>query len=275
MRSNKYNKYNQASGRSAASERVKNRRAKAKSSADKKRITKLIMIGVAIVLFIVLICLIRYCAIYLIESHSDTELKGVDVSSYQQEIDWEGLKDEGFVFAYAKATEGSTHVDPRFEEYWHDARKTGFKTGAYHFLSFDTNGKKQAKNFIKTVPKKCNALPPVVDVEMYGDYESSPPSQKKLDKHLKPVLEKLEKKYHKKPIIYTNPYVYNKYISGKYDGYKIWISDHSIPESLPDGKAWTFCQYTFSGTSQYVAGGQAEFDCNLYYGTKWDLRKLQ
>ena len=61
-------------------------------------------------------------------------VKGVDVSSYQLEIDWQGLEEEGYSFAFIKATEGSSLVDERFEYNREEASSTGMRIGAYHFL---------------------------------------------------------------------------------------------------------------------------------------------
>lgn len=81
-------------------------------------------------------------------------VRGVDVSSYQLEIDWEGLEDEGYKFAFIKATEGSSLVDDRFEYNWDEANDTSIRAGAYHFLSYDSSGKSQAENYIETVDKR-------------------------------------------------------------------------------------------------------------------------
>ena len=43
------------------------------------------------------------------------ELKGVDVSSYQGEIDWQRLSEQDIDLAFIKATEGSGYTDERFE----------------------------------------------------------------------------------------------------------------------------------------------------------------
>ena len=42
------------------------------------------------------------------------EVRGVDVSHYQGDIDWEKMAAENIDFAYIKATEGSRYVDERF-----------------------------------------------------------------------------------------------------------------------------------------------------------------
>lgn len=164
-------------------------------------------------------------------------------------------------------------MDERFEYNWKEANDTGMKVGAYHFLSYDTGGKAQARNYIDTVDRKWGMLPPVVDVEFYGEYDTTHPSQKKLRKVLDDVLAELESHYGEKPIIYTNSYIYNEYISGEYDDYDIWISAHDIPEALSDGRQWTFCQYTFYGKSPSVAGGEKYVDMNVFNGSSWDFRK--
>ena len=41
-------------------------------------------------------------------------VRGVDVSVYQGDIDWQILADQNIDFAFIKATEGSSFVDPNF-----------------------------------------------------------------------------------------------------------------------------------------------------------------
>ena len=41
--------------------------------------------------------------------------------------------------------------DEKFEENWKESQKSGLYIGAYHFFSFDSPGKTQAKNFMKYV----------------------------------------------------------------------------------------------------------------------------
>lgn len=80
-------------------------------------------------------------------------VRGVDVSSYQGEIDWETLENQDIDFAFIKATEGSGYEDEYFQQNFQNASETGIRIGAYHFFSFDSSGITQAENFIKTVPK--------------------------------------------------------------------------------------------------------------------------
>ena len=248
-----------------------------RASALENRKTVLILGAAAVAVLIAIVYLFSQLYFYITENDVTAgepyPVKGVDVSSYQLDIDWKGLEKEGYKFAFIKATEGSSHVDDRFEENWKNVRKTDIRAGAYHFLSYDTSGKSQAENFIKTVKKRHGMLPPAVDVEFYGEYEEVHPSKKKLRKVLDMVLQELEDHYGQKPVIYTNTYIYDTYISGRYDDYPIWISAHDLPESLPDGSNWTFCQYTFYGQSDSVGGGEKYVDLNVFNGSSWDLRK--
>ena len=89
-------------------------------------------------------------------------VRGVDVSAYQGEIDWDILASQGIDFAYIKATEGSGYVDPQFAANWEHAASTGLRIGAYHFFSFETPGATQAENFCNTVTASDGMLPPVI-----------------------------------------------------------------------------------------------------------------
>ena len=103
---------------------------------------------------------------------------GVDVSSYQADIDMNQLKEQDIQFIYIKATEGSGSQDKRFAENWKNAQDAGLMSGAYHFFSYDSEGRTQAENFINTVGPDLNGrLIPVVDVEYYGDKEQNPPER--------------------------------------------------------------------------------------------------
>lgn len=204
------------------------------------------------------------------EDGLEYEVRGVDVSSYQGIIHWPTLSSQGISFAFIKATEGSTHKDPFFAYNWKEAKKTHLRVGAYHFMSFETPGETQAKNFIETVGKKGGDLPPVVDVELYGDFISHHPSKEHVHKILTPLLEELEKEYGQEPIIYTTRHLYEKYISGHYDN-DIWIADLTLTPGLPDGEDWVFCQYSFEGVLEGYKGKVPYIDLNVFNGTKLDF----
>lgn len=96
------------------------------------------------------------------------DVRGVDISHYQGTVDMREIEHQDMKFIFIKATEGSHNVDEKFYENWGNASKTKLFTGAYHFFSFDSPGKKQAENYIATVGNLAGKLIPVVDVEYYG-----------------------------------------------------------------------------------------------------------
>ena len=134
-------------------------------------------------------------------SSADYPIRGVDVSHYQGDIDWAALSSQDIEFAFIKATEGSSYVDEYFDYNFKQAQASGIDAGAYHFFSYDSAGLTQAENFIRTVTPFDGMLPPVVDVEFYGDKASNPPEREAVDKELADMLTALEEYYGLKPIM--------------------------------------------------------------------------
>ena len=120
-------------------------------------------------------------------------VKGVDVSAYQGDIDWSTLEDQGVYFAFIKATEGEDYTDDKFEENWKNIESTGIRRGAYMFWQFGEDGDKQAQYFIKTVSSGKNDLPPVIDLELYGDYLDNPLDKDQVIANLTKTVQALKK----------------------------------------------------------------------------------
>jgi lysozyme len=77
-------------------------------------------------------------------------------------------------FAFIKATEGSTYVDPDFAPDLTQARSAGLLVGAYHFFTLCSPGASQAANFLKIAPPGSTALQPAVDLELAGNCSARP-----------------------------------------------------------------------------------------------------
>lgn len=217
--------------------------------------------------------LLFYNGILLFNNPSKDEypVRGVDVSAYQGKIDWAELSEQSIDFAFIKATEGSGFTDKCFEYNYKNAIKTDLRVGAYHFFSFDSEGKTQAENFINSVYEYEDMLPPVIDVEFYGDYsKNSPPKDiAKVKKDLKILLDTLTDKYGRKPIIYATDDSYEVFIKGDFDEYDIWIRDIFNTPRDPDD--WVFWQYTNRGRLDGYNGDEEFIDINVFKGTKRDF----
>lgn len=202
------------------------------------------------------------------------EVRGVDVSRYQGTIDWDVLAQQDIAFAYIKATEGSSHVDERFQANWDGAAGTSLLVGAYHFMSFESSGETQAQNVVDTVPATPGTLPPVVDLEHYGDYIDDPPTADTVRAILDPLLARLEEHYGVPPVIYTTHDAYEAYVRGGYPDNPIWIRSVTTPASLPDGRDWAFWQYSNRDRMAGYDGAEQYIDLNVFAGTLSELEDL-
>ncbi|WP_297722690.1 GH25 family lysozyme [Intestinimonas sp.] len=199
------------------------------------------------------------------------EVFGVDASVYQGEVDWPALADQGVDFAFLKATEGSSLQDVRFAQNWANAQAAGVRVGAYHFFSYDSPGETQADNFISAVPVTPGALPPVVDIEFYGDNLKNPPEADHVKAVLDPLLERLEAHYGVKPILYVTYRSYALYLKKGYEDYRFWFSS---PAVMPFWRPWTFWQYSHSARLEGYTGGEERIDLNVFRGSRADFQAL-
>ena len=221
----------------------------------------LIILFAAAIFTGIIFCALIYNGVILLNHPSDAEypVRGVDVSHYQGDIDWQVLASQDIDFAFIKATEGSTYVDENFAKNYENAQKTHLRVGAYHFFSFDSSGEKQSENFIKTVDTYDDMLPPVVDLEFYGDKAKDPPKREDVNRELDVFIDRIEEHYGMAPVIYTTEKEYKMYLSEGYEDCDIWIRDVVFSPKLSDGREWTFWQYTnrerlsgYSGKEEYI-----------------------
>ena len=197
-------------------------------------------------------------------------VRGIDISHHQPDIDWEILTRADLDFVFIKATEGGNHKDTRFQEYWKRAGELGLARGAYHYFTFCKSGKEQAENYIRTVPEGPGLLPPVIDLE-YGGNCSARPAKDELLKEIGEFSDIVERKYGSRPIIYATSQSYRDFISGELPGYRIWIRDIYSAPRLPDGREWSFWQYTNRGRLWGVDGF---VDLNVFNGTSEEFAAL-
>ncbi len=195
-------------------------------------------------------------------------VRGVDVSHYQGDIDWDTLANQGIDFAFIKATEGSSHVDKNFAINWEKASQADIVIGAYHFFSFESSGLTQAENFIKTVPSVQGTLPPAVDVEFYGAFSKNPPDAATVRLELEKFINAVEAHYGKKVVIYTTQTVYSLYIENYFQDNPLWIRNVYSRPILSDDREWTFWQYSDRGRLNGYDGVERFIDLNVFNGTR-------
>ena len=241
----------------------KNKRKKAVTLKD-KRILIVGILLVGLLMIGVLITLMVQPPINHFTIGNGKNLKGIDVSNHQGEIDWQGLPHDKVNYVFIKATEGTTFNDPYFKDNWQKASEYNFLKGAYHFFTVGVSGADQAKAFIAQVPKEKNVLPPVIDLELLSE------DREAFIEEVRMFVNKIEEHYGVKPIFYINKNTFHSYIEGVFEDYIIWYADYATKPSL-DESIWTFWQYT---ESRLVEGIKGNVDFNIFRGNRQDLENI-
>ncbi|OLR90876.1 lysozyme [Actinokineospora bangkokensis] len=104
---------------------------------------------------------------------AEASVEGIDVASYQGNVDWAGQWGAGKRFAYVKATEGTGYTNPYFAQQYNGSYNIGMIRGAYHFaLPGSSSGATQANYFVDHGggwSRDGKTLPGVADLE-YNPY---------------------------------------------------------------------------------------------------------
>ncbi|QPS05684.1 glycoside hydrolase family 25 protein [Acinetobacter johnsonii] len=201
-----------------------------------------------------------------VASAQEYPVKGFDVSHHQGDIQWQSISPQEFKFVYLKATEGGDFKDRKFQDNWLKAREQGFLVGAYHFYRLCRDGQIQAQNFIETVPKKTDSLPPVIDLE-YDSNCINTYTREQLLKEIQVMHDQLYKHYGLQPIFYTSKAFYNIVLVDKFKKTPLWIREYQGQPELKGNPKWTFWQHTSQGQ---IKGIPTLVDLNVFQGSEQD-----
>ena len=201
------------------------------------------------------------------------QILGVDVSSYQEDVDFKRLKEQDVEFVYIKATEGSSHVDKSFKEKWSAVEEAGILAGAYHYFSYKSSGTTQAENFIKTIGDLDGRLIPAVDMELTAEEVYNPPEKEEVVRGLKAFLAVVEEKYSVKPLIYAQKDYYDKYLAEDFSSYPRWARNVFYPVYVDAGEDWLVWQYNDRGVLEGYSG-EKYIDLNIV-NSKFGLDSLK
>lgn len=189
---------------------------------------------------------------------------GIDVSSYQKDIDWSTTaSDRNIKFVFVKATEGATHKSRHYRRNIDHARRQGVKVGSYHFLRTTSTIDAQFANFTSIVKLEEQDILPLIDVETRRGW-----SNKQLQDSVKKFADMLEKHYGVKPMIYTSSSFFNNILGPDFAHYPLFIARYSKSEpTLSYGAKWTLWQFSdrgrIKGIDAYVDLCRFNKGCNL------------
>lgn len=199
------------------------------------------------------------------------EVRGIDISHYQERVNWEKLRnaslgDAPVSFVFIKATEGEKLFDDNFNRNFANAKRNDLIRGAYHFFVPGIDPKKQADFYLNIAQLEPGDLPPVLDIEKKGDL-----SPEQLRRDVKVWLDRVEREYGVKPILYTGYKFRMDYLNTpEFEQYPYWIAHYYVDKLEYKGK-WTFWQHTDRGKVQGIKG---YVDCNIFNGTRAELMQF-
>lgn len=114
---------------------------------------------------------------YYDENGREASEIGVDVSYYNNQIDWHAMKAQGFDFAIIRIGgrgwgTGGLYGDRMTQSYLHEAHEAGMKLGAYFYSAArnPVEAKEEALAALYSLNGFSLDLPLFIDMELSGDY---------------------------------------------------------------------------------------------------------
>lgn len=181
-------------------------------------------------------------------------VQGIDVSSWQPDIDWTKVADSGRRFAFIRVSDGM-YQDKKFEQFWSASRSAGLIRSAYQYYEPEQDPIEQAELLLQKIGGKIEPgdLPPLLDVEAKG----SDPAKVIAGMHT--WLDHVEGAIGMKPIIYMGFYFWRDTLQSPTDfvdyhlmlpayPYTAWPDVLKGCPNTPDPwPKWTFWQYSNGG----------------------------
>ena len=186
-------------------------------------------------------------------------ITGVDISQHTGKIDFGKLKGQSVDFVFLKATEGGNYKDPSFEANYRGAKAASLPVGAYHFFRFNKSGKAQADLFLAAVQQKKLELPPVLDVEEWGNFGKK--DKRTVINEIGVFIREVERKVGRKVLLYSNESGYKSYLAAHFSNQPVWICSFNDPPGIK--ARWTFWQHSHKGK---LEGAEGYVDLNTFNG---------
>lgn len=199
---------------------------------------------------------------------SGNAIKGIDVSVWQGEIDWQQVKDSGVEFAIIRVggrgmTEGGFYTDDNAQDYYEGATAAGLKVGAYFFSQAITveEAVEEAEFVLDMVKDWDVQMPLVFDWEyMGGDVRTSKMDSRTLTDMAKAFCDTIAAAGYEPMIYFGRSQSMNMMKLEELVDYPFWLAMYSTVMDYPYKiDMW---QYTDQGT---VPGIEGNVDLNLMF----------
>lgn len=194
---------------------------------------------------------------------------GIDVSKWNQEIDWEAVKNAGIEFAiircgYRGASTGALVIDPRYKENIEGAIAAGIPVGVYFFTQArdEVEAVEEASMVIRLIEDYDVDYPVFLDSESAGGRGRADglDSDERTRAH-RAFLQTIQAAGYETGIYASRNWLKDRIDMTRLSDYRIWLAEYADAPTY-DEYYYHMWQYTSKGT---VDGISTNVDLNLCY----------
>ena len=192
---------------------------------------------------------------------------GVDVSYYNEDVDWNAVRSQGIDFAIIRVggrgwTYGVIYSDTRCRQYLHNAREAGLQVGVYFYSTAgsEREAAEEARAVLGVLDGQTLDLPVFIDVEESGEYPNGRADRLGREERTRIILAfcRVVEAGGYEAGIYSGQYFFNTqlYCRGLGDR-MIWVANYSASErgQVPGfGGGYTIWQFTDRGKVKGITG---------------------
>ena len=201
----------------------------------------------------------------ILENYKTENTKiGIDVSKWQEEIDWQKVKEDGVEFVilrigYQDGIKGENRIDPYFYQNIQEAKQAGIPVGVYFYSYASTNeeAEEQAAWIVKHLNDYTLELPIAFDWENWTSFANFEISFYKLNDIANTFLKKIEENGYTPTLYSSKTYLEKIWINKRY---KTWLAHYTNHTNYTEEYyMWQMCE------TGRVDGINTDVDINIMY----------
>lgn len=188
------------------------------------------------------------------------QYRGIDISEFQGEIDFEEVRRSGIEAVYIRVGSGE-YTDEYFAENYERAKAAGLKIGFYHYVTARSveEGRRQARFFASLAAGREPDMRLAMDFEYFGSLSVS-----QINAISEAYLDELTALTKREVVIYSDlSNARNIFSRALAEKYPLWAAQYGADEPSANGKwrEWVGFQYTDEGR---VGGIYGNVDRNIF-----------
>ena len=181
------------------------------------------------------------------------QYRGIDISEFQGEIDFEEVRRSGIEAVYIRVGAGE-YTDEYFAENYERAKAAGLKIGFYHYVTARSvdEGRRQARFFASLAAGREPDMRLAMDFEYFGSLSVS-----QINAISEAYLDELTALTKREAVIYSDlSNARNIFSRALAEKYPLWAAQYGADEPSANGKwrEWVGFQYTDEGRGGGIYG---------------------